>query len=119
MKKIFEYGVSFALAVLMFGCGGGGNENLPIEVSKGVDWNPYALMHPKEFDYLMFSSKVDSVKIKEVIVNRGNCKPSSANEMNKKVLKFGENERYLFRGRCDIKEAEIHTDLGVWFFTLQ
>lgn len=117
MKKIFAYGVGFALAMLMVGCGGG-NENPPIEVSKGVDYNPYALTHSKEFDYLMISSIVDSVEIKEVIVNRGNCKLSTANLLNKKVLKFGDNERYLFSPkRCNIKEAEIHTNLGNWTFT--
>ncbi|MCQ2791850.1 hypothetical protein JT100_07780 [Helicobacter pylori] len=143
------------LALYLAGCGNGGGGESPVEMSVNSKGG------------FSINSKVDSVTIQGVKLNRGNCavsfvpvrealqmgvlsqvtpisiqdfkdmasvyetldqKERLANIGNKisqleqkgvmmepQTLKFGEKRKGISQG-CDIKEAEIQTNKGVWTF---
>ncbi|MDZ5338465.1 hypothetical protein [Helicobacter pylori] len=121
------------LALYLVGCGSGGSGESPIEMS---------VNSKGEFQ---ISSRVDSVTIQGVKLNRGNCVVnlipaaqigplsqidglsslillSQITQLGQKgvmkepkTLKFGEKIEGFSRG-CNIIEAEIQTDKGSWTF---
>ncbi|EMH00960.1 hypothetical protein [Helicobacter pylori] len=111
------------LALCLVGCGNGES---PVEMSVNSEGG------------FQISSKVDSVTIQGVKLNRGNCVvnfvPGEALAslalglvplisqleqkgvmMEPQALKFGEKIKGFSQG-CDIIEAEIQTDKGTWTF---
>ena len=79
---------------------------------------------------------VDQLEVKDIIVNRGNCKMANGGQLGEalfgkslpagqlgealfgkslpKSLKFGESILVVFTGPCEIAEVEVETDQGVW-----
>ncbi|MGX3010048.1 hypothetical protein ACWIUD_00590 [Helicobacter sp. 23-1044] len=120
MKHSFLKMVALAFIALGFvACGGGKS---PIEVKTFTKDHPFGTMI-YEKHYAQIRAMVDSVIIKKIIVNRGNCGEYAVD----KTIKFGEVtnieigsnfEGYSGSGCSsrDIKEAQVVTDKGTWTF---
>lgn len=117
--------VSFALAVCVgigfVGCGSGKS---PIEVETYIEDVGFGQYLSQTF-YVRVTAVVDSVTIKRVVVNRGNCGDSEV----ERTLSFGEAYKERIGGRivnmaippngCSInsvKEVQVFTDKGDWTF---
>lgn len=104
MKKIFIG----ALVLVLSGCG-----DSPIDVS--LDMAP-GLDGFSPLRYLVVTSKVDSVKLSKVEVNRGNCK--TFNWRGPNPLQFGQEKRGMLVCDLDqVKEVVVETDQGEYTFT--
>lgn len=62
-------------------------------------------------------SKVNNVKISNIIVNRGNCKTNALNTKFPLHLKFGEQYKGTYQS-CNAIEVEVITDHGNWTFNI-
>ncbi|MFS9421691.1 hypothetical protein [Citrobacter sp. C411] len=67
------------------------------------------------------TSRSDSVVIKKIIVNRGNCQDAESMPWKPVRLGFGNSVDRLFVGKgfmsaCRILEIAVHTDQGSWSF---
>ncbi|MFD1804355.1 hypothetical protein ACFSFZ_19480 [Mixta tenebrionis] len=67
------------------------------------------------------TSRSDSVVIKKIIVNRGNCQDAEAMPWKPVRLGFGNSVDRLFVGKgfmsaCRILEIAVDTDQGSWSF---
>lgn len=97
-----------ALMLTLSGCG-----DSPIDVS--LDTAP-GLDGFSSLRYLVVSSKVDSVKLNKIEVNRGNCK--TFNWRGPNPLKFGQEKRGMLVCDLDqVKEVLVETDQGEFTFT--
>ena len=71
--------------------------------------------------YVLVKAKAteDNVIVKDIIVNRGNCKIENVDFLSKepilpKKLKFGESVSVSFSGPCEASEVEVVTNTGRW-----
>lgn len=70
-----------------------------------------------QFINIYVIAKINNVKISNIVVNRGNCKPSPLNDKLPLHLKFGEQYKGTYQS-CNAIEAEVVTDHGNWIFNL-
>jgi hypothetical protein len=87
----------------------------PSKVSSGPS-NAGAL-----YSKVYITSRSDSVVIKKIVVNRGNCQDAEAMPWKPVRLGFGNTVDRLFVGKgfmsaCNILEIAIDTDKGTWTF---
>ncbi|MCR6591697.1 hypothetical protein [Campylobacter insulaenigrae] len=113
MKKIFI----FIVAMFFTACSG--ENKVPIEVSVSERHNPILHRYVK---YLSITSLVDSVKITNIIPNRGKCKVGGLLDKDKakidKILSYGETWDYIPLVGCDkVLEVQVETDHGDWTFS--
>lgn len=110
MKKI---AVVFALFVVLAGCG----ESKPaVEIETFNKVNP---LFNVKYVQVKIKSIVDEVVIKDVTVNRGNCKIENRNVLSGKPifpakLKFGESVSVSFTAPCEATEVSVDTSDGGW-----
>ncbi|QIH61881.1 hypothetical protein CRX67_01195 [Enterobacteriaceae bacterium A-F18] len=88
---------------------------VPFKVSSGPS-NAGAL-----YSKVYITSRSDSVVIKKIVVNRGNCQDAEAMPWKPVRLGFGNTVDRLFVGKgfmsaCNILEIAIDTDKGTWTF---
>ena len=113
MKKYF-----FVIFTMFFvACGG--VDKAPIEVSITEQYNKFLYRNIK---YLNITSLVDSIKITNIIPNKGNCKVGGVLDKNgvkiNKTLSYGQTWDYIPLSNCDkILEVKIETDQGNWTFS--
>ncbi|WP_339398371.1 hypothetical protein [Denitratimonas sp. CY0512] len=103
-----------------------GNENL-LKLStwsaseqiggSNVNGRPYYF----DITYLKISSAADQIEIRDVVVNRGNCKlPAWQVEKLPTKLKFGQSMQIKFSaGDCDPAEVSISTNYGMLSYGFQ
>gem|GEM_PF-2511099 len=141
MKKVLMALVLGIVLVGLSGCNGAGEP--PIEVSRSVKIGQLGSFITEK-PTLKIVALEDSVIIKKIIVNRGNCKipitfPSSSPYKNyisnydeaidkdymidlkkaqfNRTLEYGKEWEIVFSSSCDkILEAQIATDKGEWTF---
>jgi len=65
---------------------------------------------------LTFTSHVDNLTIKNVIVNRGNCKTQQSSGRLPQVIQFG--QKYMATVYCNPIEVQVTSDQGVSTFKL-
>jgi hypothetical protein len=68
------------------------------------------------------TSIADEVVVKNIVVNRGNCKIENINYIRggakiPKKLKFGESVSVTFSGPCTAAQVDVVTDKGDWTMT--
>ncbi|QHO79848.1 hypothetical protein CPT31_01985 [Enterobacter hormaechei] len=73
------------------------------------------------YSKVYITSRSDSVVIKKIVVNRGNCQDAEAMPWKPVRLGFGNTVDRLFVGKgfmsaCNILEIAIDTDKGTWTF---
>lgn len=135
MKKAL---MALVLGIVLFGFSGcNGAKEPPIEVRSGIRFNTF---NGKEIVTLNIASLADSVTIKRILVNRGNCKlysfgmkredisnykelnfNVSLSEIDPKKIQFNKTLEYgkewVIDLKCDrVLEAQIATDKGEWTF---
>ncbi|MCV3396184.1 hypothetical protein [Campylobacter sp. RKI_CA19_01116] len=113
MRKIFI----FIVAIFFAACGG--EDKVPIEVSISERYNP--ILH-RNVKYLNITSLVDSVKITNIIPNRGKCKVGGVLDKNDikidKTLSYSQTWDYIPLSNCNkILEVKVETDHGDWTFS--
>ncbi|WP_257936614.1 hypothetical protein UPTC5083_00184 [Campylobacter lari] len=113
MRKIFI----FIVAIFFAACGG--EDKVPIEVSISERYNP--ILH-RNVKYLNITSLVDSVKITNIIPNRGKCKVGGVLDKNgikiDKTLSYSQTWDYIPLVSCSkILEVQVETDHGDWTFS--
>lgn len=114
MKKYFFV----VFAMFFIACGGA--DKVPIEV------NLYTKGRSQSID---ITSLVDSIKVKNVIINRGKCDVNTVNSRGwivsfseaikdkPMILNFGQTSSKIYT-LCDtILEVKIETDQGNWTFS--
>ncbi|MBZ7953841.1 hypothetical protein H2278_03150 [Campylobacter sp. W0018] len=111
MKKL----VMLVLVLFILGCGSG---EPPIQIETFEQYNP--LFHSKS-KFLKITSLVDSVKITDIVPNRGKCKVRGILDQGKvkinKVLKYGQVWDYIpITGCGKLLEVQVKTDKGEWNF---
>lgn len=87
----------------------------PFDMSPAMSeaWLPNATV-PIPFYGVTITSKVDSLVITNVVINRGNCF-LGGDEQKRVVLGFGEQKTYTRpQGNCKALEVEVTTDQGTW-----
>lgn len=73
------------------------------------------------YSKVYITSRSDSVVIKKILVNRGNCQDAEARPWKPVRLGFGNTVDRLFVGKgfmsaCRIMEIAVDTDQGTWSF---
>lgn len=92
-------------------------EQAPITVELGKHYNQLS----KGFNPLVtVTSDVDSIAIRDVILNRGNCKVFAYDlGQIRRKLKYGESVTYRTNTCERIREVVVETDQGSWTYTLK
>ncbi|MCP3129414.1 hypothetical protein [Shewanella sp. KJ2020] len=100
--------VILAFTLMIFGCG---NSQPNIEIT-------YEYQTTFGYTYPSINVKAisDTVTIKQVIINRGNCGGTIISALPK-LLKFGESISVIANGDCDVKQVDVLTDDGDWSVT--
>ena len=112
--KFTAFAAATLVAVGITACG---NFDAPVEVetdfkseAKENPFNPFDVKFVTK-SYIVVRATEDSVKLKKVSVNRGNCGTFEVD----RELKFGQTYRkQISCSHTDVKEAEITTDKGTW-----
>jgi len=81
----------------------------PIRISAGSPFNEIA---QKQVPQVIVTSVSDSVTIKNVIVNKGNCKYDKSGDFPAK-LSYGQELKILV-WRCNILRVDVDTNQGGW-----
>ncbi|RLA79442.1 MAG: hypothetical protein DRG78_12945 [Epsilonproteobacteria bacterium] len=109
MKKIVKSVLALMLIIGLSGCSDKAKES-PVKVNLKQAYNAaWKFYYPKVF----VTSKVDTIKVTNVIVNKGNCVPSIAGETNR-TLGYGEQMEVRFKKNCKVMKVEVVTDQGNW-----
>ena len=110
MKRLLTSLLALMLIIGLGGCGDDTPKESPVKISLqqayNSAWNYY---YPK----VLVISKVDKIKVTDVIVNKGNCKPPFADEASK-TLKYGEQMEVRFKKNCKVMKVEVVTNQGNW-----
>ncbi|EMU8998079.1 hypothetical protein AB7280_04675 [Providencia rettgeri] len=90
-------------------------EKAPIRLSEGPS------NAGRSYSKIYITSNVDSVVIKKILVNRGNCKDAEYRPWKPIRLNFGNTYTRLFTGKspgvpCNVIEVAVDTNQGVWTF---
>ncbi|MBN3053192.1 hypothetical protein H4F45_17240 [Pectobacterium brasiliense] len=90
-------------------------ETAPIKVNSGP-----SSVGPS-YSIVYITALADSVVVKKITVNRGNCKDAEASPWKPIRIRFGNTYDRIFTGQsvlagCNILEIVVDTDLGVWEF---
>lgn len=124
-SKIMGFVVAVCVGILFSACDG----EPPVEIEKGVNSN----MFLRNYTYIEIRAISDSVTIKDILLNRGNCKfrivglggviDGTYKEIEGKeiahasTIAFGESVRKVVACPVDsLKEVKIVTDKGTWTF---
>jgi len=87
------------------------SNEVPIRISREFKSGINSLFNTFYNDeYIVITSLVDSITIKDVIINKGNCKKYSSN----KVLKYGEFINVLKPSNCTLLRVDVVTDENTW-----
>lgn len=106
-----------ALACLMLaGCG---NSVPLVEVETNDTFN---LFWGTPYVEVKVKSLVEKIRVEDIRVNRGNCKPENVTVFNRhpiipKTLRFGEVLTLNFSGPCEASQVDVTTDQGSWSFS--
>ncbi|WPU21960.1 hypothetical protein RI049_18185 [Cedecea neteri] len=81
--------------------------------------------HGARYATVVVTSRDDSVRVQNIVVNRGNCtiEPNSKIVAGKLVgalpatLEYGRSVRVSFFNNCTASEVTVSTDKGAWRFT--
>lgn len=120
-SKFMGFAVAVCVGIGLVGCGSGKS---PIEVETNIEDFGFGKYLSQTF-YVRVTAVADSVTIKRVVVNRGNCRDSEVGE----TLSFGESYKIRIGGQIanstlppngcsirDVKEVQVFTDKGDWTF---
>jgi len=91
-----------------------------VPVSLSFERGPGALGQP--LTYVIVQAAADSVVVKSVNLNRGNCSavpPAQSNIELPKTLKFGQSMRLVVFGCESVREVSIDTDTGEHTFDVR
>ncbi|WP_272572345.1 hypothetical protein [Providencia sp. PROV258] len=93
-------------------------DNIPIQVSAGPS------TAGRSYSKIYVTSRVDSVVIKKINVNRGNCKDAEERPWKPVRLSFGSTYERIFTGKrggtpCNVIEVVVDTSQGVWTFNFK
>ena len=78
----------------------------------------------RTYSKVYITSNVDSVIIKKIIVNRGNCKDAEYLPWRPIRLNFGSTYERIFTGKragtpCNVLEVAVDTNQGAWTFNFK
>ncbi|QCJ71560.1 hypothetical protein C9446_17985 [Providencia heimbachae] len=93
-------------------------EEAPIQLSAGPS------TAGRSYSKIYVTSRVDSVVIKKINVNRGNCKDAEDRPWKPVRLSFGSTYERIFTGKrggtpCNVIEVVVDTSQGVWTFNFK
>lgn len=117
MKRVFFYGMAIFMAFALNGCGDNGNKSKSAPLSANIQRNwgsAFGVM--ADWKELRITSKADGLLIKDVKVNRGNCKFSNTYySPGKTKLNFGQTS-YIgnLSSGCNVMEVQVITNQGTW-----
>ena len=86
----------------------------PIDIIAYDSENLYGMPYVK-VSVVSVVSKVDEIEVREITVNRGNCKRNIGSYT--KTLKFGQEYSTTFQAPCRASQVDVETDAGDWTVT--
>ena len=116
MKRFITSLLVLVLLISLSGCGNKTEEQKsttpPIKVQVEQAYNTaYNYYYPK----VVIISKVDNLKVKNVITNKGNCSPVFT---PKATLKYGSKMEVRYK-KCEVMLVQVITDQGNWSFEFE
>lgn len=93
---------------------------LPIKVETINKVHPYGA----HYATVVVTARDDSVKVENIVVNRGNCTLSNERYVGGRMvaalpatLRYGQSVSVSFWKECVASEVDVSTDKGAWRFT--
>jgi len=114
MRRIVLGLLALLLVMGLSGCDDGGS---PVKVSPKILVGRNIFGGTARVPIVEITSVVDTVKIKNVIGNNGNCLMTSIRQREyPKVIKYGEKTIAGFTAKCNLLKIKVITDHGDWEF---
>jgi len=105
--------LTLVLIIGLTGCNEETKEEIkesPIRIDLKKAYNSaWKYFYPK----VLITSTVDTVKVNNVIVNKGNCKPTLIEE-TRQTLNYGAQMEVRYKQNCNVMLIEVITDQGNW-----
>jgi len=97
--------ILFLILICFYGCD---SLNSPIEIREGIE----VINNGDAANTVVIVAITDSVKIKKIKLNKGNC---GVKNFKSKTIKYGEEASYITNCQ-NLLNAVIDTDKGEWEF---
>lgn len=118
MKRFMKSLLALVLIISLTGCEDKAEEQnvekkvtSPIKIKVEQAYNSaYNYYYPK----VVITSKVDNIKVTNVITNKGNCLPAFIDE-TKSTLRYGSKMEVRYK-KCEVMLVKVLTDQGDWSF---
>lgn len=106
--------VATFLSMLLFSGCGSKEEKSPVKVEAKILVGNIMGMNAR-VPQVHIISVVDSITIKDVVANNGNCRMTAMHKQNyPKTIKYGEIAQAVYTNGCNLLKIEIITDKGNW-----
>ena len=111
MKKLLPLG----LLCLLTACG----DNLPDEPPISIETYDKQAAYYQKYVEVIVRAKVDEIEIKDIVVNRGNCKINKMGWISREfalptTLQYGNMYSATFVSPCSASQVDVETDQGTW-----
>ena len=102
---------------LIFGLSGCSDEESPIKVN-AINYVTNMMGYPQKIPVVKITSLVDSVNIKDVIANNGNCRMTAIRQKEfPQAVKYGKVATAGYTANCNLLKVKVITNQGDWEFT--
>jgi len=101
--------------VLLTACG----DDIPEEPPISIETYDKQAAYYQKYVEVIVRAKVDEIEIKDIIVNRGNCKINKRGWISREFalparLQYGSTYSATFVPPCSASQVDVETNQGVW-----